>query len=737
MRTLNSGLLAAQKLTYLEAAYKVTLTHASPPGEQDGTYIYYLDNNTESGRILKKILGHEEQLFEGKATLVLDNSDKALNDIDFKGYTVVISYGAWISDAGVYSDCTDVKVIDQDYTDSPGDLSIILYCESEMSMLGHDRASDSVVPTDSDTRTVKDWIREIMGDTGKTHLAEFNHCTAYDVAFDSEDSMMTNYVPKDGFRIYRNSTRKSAIRRLLDMTQCIARFEDDGELHVFNPTITGATYDYEYKFNVANEHEFFSKRYRDSSTVPNYIVVDSLPDATAYQGTANTSEKIGEFRAYFQRALASDAEGNNLAAAILAKFQLHRNIGQTIIPFINAGQEVGDYIKITSSRSGKDRTGNVSKIVRNVDPFGETYMQVTFGGWKDAKRVTALLETYDDNYAAMERLQVKNLYAESIQAEDINLTSIDQDDIADGTTYARVLSTHISEGRIQLTAETVVNGFDLDGMPDGSVYERVRATQISEGKIELASTSYLVNEEQVRLGVGSQNRLELKSTGIKGFSYSGQTETEEFHIDATDGTIKAGAGDVVIGSDGIKISGNDNERITFHYSGDKVGSIDYSNVFGNFRVFAGDGKDMYLATGLGDGVGGGNVVLYTTDGDDVVIWNADAIYPGYDYGGNSPTDLGLSNRRFKKLYVYDILASNEIEIGGDLNIDGDLNHDGSNIGFFGTAPAVKDSVADLSLAPYDVAGGDTVDESDIEWYFALHETKINEIINALQSYGLL
>ncbi len=685
MRSLSANLTSAQKSATLDAAYKVTLTHASPPGGQAGSYTYYLDNHSAT-RLLKKILGHEEQLFSGKAQIVLDNSDKALNDIDYEGYTAVLSYGAWISGAGDYSDCAKLKVVDQDYTDAPNDLNIVLYCESEMSLLGHDRASDSVTPADSDTRTVKDWIREVIGDTGKTHLAELNHCTAYDITFDSEDSMIDSYVPKDGYRIYRNSTRLAALRRLLDHTECIARFEDDGELHVLQPTISGASYDYEYKYAVANEHEFFSKRYRESSTVPNYIVVDSLPDATAYQGTASVSEKIGEFRAYFQRALASDSEGDDLAAAILAKFQLHRDIGHTMVPYINAGQEVGDYIKITSSRSGKDRAGNVSVITRNVDP-GNTYMALAFGGWSDAKAITALLETYDDNYSAMERLQVKNLYAESIQAENIDLTSVTQDDIGNGTTYGRVLSTHIDAGKIRVSSSTTVDAsFTQDMVSNGSTYERVRATQISGGKIELSSTSFLLNEDGVRGGTASNQRVILEAEGLRGYDSSGDPTIV---IDATDGSVK------------LYDWGN---LMFYNPTGPAhCGTVGY---FSGMMMQAMSGYDLILNAVAGD------AYLTSTAGD----VNIEASGSGNDVNIGAADDIELTPGTGNSI-VHDF-----IQVG--------------TLAFFSGSPASKDSIAALA-SQNNVAGSDNCNIMAVAANFTLLWNKIAEYHTALTSYNLV
>lgn len=84
----------------------------------------------------------------------------------------------------------------------------------------------------------------------------------------------------------------------------------------------------------------------------------------------------------------------------------------------------------------------------------------------------------------------------------------------------------------------------------------------------------------------------------------------------------------------------------------------------------------------------------------------------------------------------------------ELELDGNLNHDGSNIGFFGTAPAAKDDVADMVN---NVTAGGTGGQLDNFTSLTVYATdaaairndiyqlgqKVNELLNSLQSYGLV
>lgn len=74
---------------------------------------------------------------------------------------------------------------------------------------------------------------------------------------------------------------------------------------------------------------------------------------------------------------------------------------------------------------------------------------------------------------------------------------------------------------------------------------------------------------------------------------------------------------------------------------------------------------------------------------------------------------------------------------GSVTIGADLNHDGDNIGFFGTAPVVKDVVTDQAAWVDVAAGADTVDIADLNTKVQAVRDKLQEIIEALQSYGLV
>jgi len=73
---------------------------------------------------------------------------------------------------------------------------------------------------------------------------------------------------------------------------------------------------------------------------------------------------------------------------------------------------------------------------------------------------------------------------------------------------------------------------------------------------------------------------------------------------------------------------------------------------------------------------------------------------------------------------------------GECKMTGDLNHDGSKVGFFGSAPVVKSSVADLGSVTVS-AGADTLSLSSLQTALDGIKTKLNALLDALQAYGLV
>ena len=370
MRVLSDTLTAAQSgRSGISPLAKIVLTYSA------NTYTYdWRRVATSNTRLLKST--HTEKQWSSPATVVLNDSDLTLTSLDLEGYKAVISYGFTTSEGDEWSATAPLWVVGQQRDSMQGKVICSLSLEGIFDRLGKDKASATYTQEASDTNTAKTLITAIAGAT----LAPYTHCKAYTVTYDSEDSLIDSFIPADYFRVNLNDSRLSKIQELLGYTTCKARPENDEEIHIFTPTTTGTSYDYEYSL-ADTYHTFLSKRYRRRVVSPNYIVVQNHPDQGSFTGYAKDSSASltdMEEREYHYARATSTAQCASLASAILSRYQLQDERGAGILPIMNIGAEVYDYNKVTDARAGDSVTGNVGYITRNVggNKFG---MEFGFG----------------------------------------------------------------------------------------------------------------------------------------------------------------------------------------------------------------------------------------------------------------------------------------------------------------------------------------------------------------------
>lgn len=517
MRTLHADLLAAQVVGRFDIPLvNLKLTYSA------------LEENYTKGRILS--IEREEQPYSHRITILLDNRDKAFNSKDYKGWTATLSAGATLNSIDRTSPFPPLRVIQHLFSSQPSNLFLQLVCVGIPNLMAEEKAKEAYLPEETDTKTVQQLFSAIAGAT----LAPYTNCVAIDVVYDSTDTLLTTYQPKDSFRLYRNSSRLAALRRLIDYTKCVWRIEDDGKIHVFQPTTSGVVYDYEYSLTVDSEHPFLFKGFAEKIVIPNRIVVESEDDDDPfYSGVAThtaSHDKLPLIQ-YETTYLTSNSQGNDIAEAILSKYAMAADGGSLFTELWNVGIETHDYIKVTDARMGNSRTGNVGKVIWRWNLVeGTMDMTFWFGGWLSVRQMMSNLEVFPSGIgsagAYFERLEVKDLIVQNISAENLDMVWIDpegnvllaeigdtMDNLADGVTYARVKSLHLDAGQIKLDEAVFFasdfdprDKFDLgdddfDNIPEGTVYKRVLSTQINAGKILLSdqcefSTGYNPSEKR-------------------------------------------------------------------------------------------------------------------------------------------------------------------------------------------------------------------------------------------------
>lgn len=518
MRALSSTLIKAQQAASRDPPpVKITLTYGAT------THVF------EEDRILE--IKHPEDPYSQKAEVLLNDWDTFLDDLNLKGFKAVIANGLVTSAGAEYSDNAPLWVITQQFTSGPGLLLCTLNLEGILDLMARDEASESYSPEETDTKTVKTLLTQIITAT----LAAFNHCYAYQVVYDSEDSLIDSYKPKDSFRIRVGDTRLSKIKWLLDKTGCVARPQKDGKIHIFKPTTTGTSYDYEH--SLEEGHTFFAKAYKERLIIPNYVVVKSQPDDDPqYSGFAKDDESYARLpkRKHFRLRLESNQQATDIAQAYIDKYKLGSDMGSAEIP-MNVGAELFDYDKVTDERQGDSRVGNIGYIYRHYRGGDNPKFDMTFsfGNWFSVIRAQAALNQImglTDIGADFNRLWVKDLYAEHIWVDNVDFIWVDPegnidlskigdnlDNLADGELFARVKSLHLDAGQIKLDEHIYYKAdydpttkFDpghdtLDDIPEGITYQRAKSAALTaDGLVILdqvvAGTYGLVKQTDISAG---------------------------------------------------------------------------------------------------------------------------------------------------------------------------------------------------------------------------------------------
>lgn len=316
---------------------------------------------------------HPESEWSQAATIIVDNRDKNLTALDLTGYKATISYGYNTSAGDEYSACAPLIVMSQrdDTLFRQGDLQTIFRAKGIFDMMADDEADDNYFGKDDDNFTVRDFLIGVATGSGRPYC--FNHCKLWAITFDSgyDDGIINDFKPADYFQVNFKESRLSAFKKLLAFTKCKARVEADYEIHIFQPTISGTTYDYEYNDAVTG-HNFFEKSVRNRIVIPNRVYVSSHPDhQPVYRGNAidvDSANALGRYiKEFHWMRLESNAQAAAIAAAKIQNYQIGQEKGHGYAP-LNCGQEVIDYVKITDSAAGDTRVGNIGYLTRITGP---------------------------------------------------------------------------------------------------------------------------------------------------------------------------------------------------------------------------------------------------------------------------------------------------------------------------------------------------------------------------------
>lgn len=326
MRTLSSTLLAAQ-----------SAASASP-------YIRIYINSTDySSRLLA--LEHHEEAYRDRATIVLQNDDLALNDVDLLGEQFEIGYGhttsggdEYVGDGDSEDGVAPLWVKSQEFVSAPGQLVCVLYCEGMWMRLRELRIMTNVTgsaPTynnefDGTTYTVEGLIELVMTAMGWTWTTVTNSDGIIDVF---KPVFSVNQLPYE--------TGATILYRLISMTKSYLRAKHDTTFEAVYPQTADSVAETYYSDQA---HYFLDYAEQVNLLVPNSIITLCNQDpsgewnTTAYPlvtGTAEDATEIAKYTEVIQPfiigSITNQADADNRAVAILSRLKAETLAGRLVI----------------------------------------------------------------------------------------------------------------------------------------------------------------------------------------------------------------------------------------------------------------------------------------------------------------------------------------------------------------------------------------------------------------------
>lgn len=371
---------------------KVVLTKAG-----EDTYTYY-----NYDRVL--YLEYTEQPNSYIANITLNNSDNVLTSIDLTGYTASVSWGMKTEEGDLYRTCAPLDMLYQSFNSNPGSLTCSLTCIGVLDKVNLEAAYSDYLPAADAADTLKDVIIGLLAGVAYG----YNVYDAVAIVWDSEDSVIDSFVIKNYFKVREGASRLSKVNEVIGYTTMVKRVESDGKIHFFDPTVSGADYDYEYE--LSGDHTFFAKTTSSSIIVPNYIFV-KYPGILGGVASDATSWGLLPSVVTYTIPITSQDEGDDIALSMLQRVTLDAQRGYARVP-MNVFQRIWDYILITDSREGgSTKAGNVQYIKRTWDSgTGEAQMEIRFGnstvGLPDARTGANIGET-PEKYVTYSSFQYK------------------------------------------------------------------------------------------------------------------------------------------------------------------------------------------------------------------------------------------------------------------------------------------------------------------------------------------
>ena len=287
-----------------------------------------------------------------------------------------------------------------------------------------------------------------------------------------------------------------------------------------------------------------------------------------------------------------------------------------------------------------------------------------------------------------------------------------------------------------------------------AAYTDSNAISAVEGESTLDLTGAVTVQTDLKLTTSSDDAIIQNVTQDKDIIFQvndgGSAGTEVMRIDGDTSQVRVGicSASATDGPDAkLDIRGPNDNTVSVRASGTLSVENSAEQLSPSSRAFA------FLSVDNGDAMVGGNIRL-----DDSV---SGGTHDGYADGTNlrggagivftntSSSDDGVIKfvrQNDSNDDTWTVKESAQIDNAGNLiannnlRIGGELDHEGSNVGFFNTSPATKQTVGNLTptaVTPDAPANPTAADHTTTALAISELETKLNALIDALQLYGLI
>lgn len=341
MRVLDSNLTTGQQELHQTPHIHFVLT------SKDGltTYDY-------ASRILQ--LEHHEEVYNDYATVILNNSDRAVANV--KGYWVEIAYGLTVGGVDYTSSTARLWVKQQINLSAEGQLKTMLQLEGVWSMI-----SEILIHVGSppfyDGKYENQTIYEVLTDIIANLAADTGYAFTLAALGDQDDGIVNSFIP--AIALNQNQQFEDiniVVQSLLAMTHCWLRAESGLVFRVVYPNVN-ETVDREY---YSDQVLYFTANSDiDMVLVPNHFVVFAnqdpvtglWPDLITQEAEDTTEQdKYTEITAYhLAGTIITVADALNRAGVLLDKAYQSRFSGRTIVMH-DAAIELFDFVKVYDVR---------------------------------------------------------------------------------------------------------------------------------------------------------------------------------------------------------------------------------------------------------------------------------------------------------------------------------------------------------------------------------------------------